>query len=395
MKKDIIGELTSFYSSLEYQKSQMQQYQQKLPLEQVQDLGNCIKILRNTLSYAENYSAMYGNNAKFEFTNYDYFNASKNTEKSLNLKKFAAAINNLDSVYEYYLSRYNEEPLPKSLSKNDIIMRLKNYRDFMKDKIDIALYDDLINVFSRNPINNVKDEISKFKGDGTMDPNKIKNAFLKAQGIATQQQKEVAENYMKNPNYINLKKINSKLNNEIAEIKNKYKLLQEKIIIDKSSFEKENKELKDKLIKANKIIENKTKEIQDLNNQINSLKNLNNNNQINNLKNDLIIKDNQINELKKQIQNINLNKNETNIQINQKDMKCVTFITTDQSIFYGIPCNGNSTFAEVEEKLYKEYPEYRETNNLFYANGKEILRFKTINDNLIGTGKPVMLVKPS
>ena len=393
MQKDIIGELTSFHSSLEYQKSQMQQYQQNLSLEQVQDLANCIKILGNILSYAENYSAMYGNNAKFEFTNYDYFYASKNTEKSLNFKKFAAAINNLDSVYEYYLSRYNEEPLPKSLSKNDIIMRLKNYRDFMKDKIDIALYDDLINVFSRNSINNVKDEISKFKGDGTMDPNKIKNAFLKAQGIATQQQKEVAENYMKNPNYINLKKINSKLNNEIAEIKNKYKLLQEKIIIDKSSFEKENKELKDKLIKANKIIENKTKEIQDLNNQINSLKNINNNNQINNLKNDLIIKDNQINELKKQIQNINLNKN--GININTKDMKCVTFITTDQSIFYGIPCNGNSTFAEVEEKLYKEYPEYRETNNLFYANGKEILRFKTINDNLIGTGKPVMLVKPS
>ena len=54
-------------------------------------------------------------------------------------------------------------------------------------------------------------------------------------------------------------------------------------------------------------------------------------------------------------------------------MKCITFITTDQSIFYGIPCNRNSTFAEVEEKL----------------------RFKTINDNLIGTGKSVMSVKPS
>ena len=76
-------------------------------------------------------------------------------------------------------------------------------------------------------------------------------------------------------------------------------------------------------------------------------------------------------------------------------MKCVTFMTKDQSIVYGIPCNGNSVFAEIEEQLYKEYPEYRETNNLFYSNGKEILRFKTINDNLIGTGKPVMLVKPS
>ena len=75
----------------------------------------------------------------------------------------------------------------------------------------------------------------------------------------------------------------------------------------------------------------------------------NNNNQINNLKNDLIIKDNQINELKKQIQNLDLNKNETNIQINQKDMKCVTFMTKDQSIVYGIPYNGNSVFAEIEE----------------------------------------------
>ena len=39
--------------------------------------------------------------------------------------------------------------------------------------------------------------------------------------------------------------------------------------------------------------------------------------------------------------------------------------------------------------------EYRETNNTFLANGTEILRFKTINENKVGTGKPVMLIKPS
>ena len=60
-----------------------------------------------------------------------------------------------------------------------------------------------------------------------------------------------------------------------------------------------------------------------------------------------------------------------------------------------MPCSGNSTFAEVEELLYREYPEYRETNNIFLANGKEILRFKTINDNNVGTGRPVMLTIPS
>ena len=80
---------------------------------------------------------------------------------------------------------------------------------------------------------------------------------------------------------------------------------------------------------------------------------------------------------------------------NLQNDKCVAFITTDSSLFYAIPCNGNSTFAEIEEKLYKEYPEYRETNNTFLANGTEILRFKTINENKVGTGKPVMLIKPS
>ena len=94
------------------------------------------------------------------------------------------------------------------------------------------------------------------------------------------------------------------------------------------------------------------------------------------------------------MKNININ-NLNNPTINQNNDKCVTFISSDQKIMFGIPCSGNSIFAEIEEKLYKEYPEYRETNNIFLANGKEILRFKTINDNDIGTGRPIMLVKPS
>ena len=108
-------------------------------------------------------------------------------------------------------------------------------------------------------------------------------------------------------------------------------------------------------------------------------------------------KDKELNNLKLQLKNIsNINKNNlNNSSINQNTDKCITFISNDQNIIYGIPCSGNSIFAEIEEKLYKEYPEYRETNNIFLANGKEILRFKTINDNNIGTGKPIMLVKPS
>ena len=60
-----------------------------------------------------------------------------------------------------------------------------------------------------------------------------------------------------------------------------------------------------------------------------------------------------------------------------------------------MPCSGDSIFAEIEEQLYQEYPEYRETNNTFLAQGKIILRFKTIDQNNIGTGKPVILVRES
>ncbi len=148
--------------------------------------------------------------------------------------------------------------------------------------------------------------------------------------------------------------------------------------------------------KANKIIDKQKIEIQDLKNQLNSFKNIDMN-KINNLQNEINNKNNQLNQLREQLQNINLNNNQNiqNVQNNLPTDKCVAFITTDSSLFYAIPCNGNSTFAEVEEKLYKEYPEYRETNNTFLANGTEILRFKTINENKIGTGKPVMLIKPS
>ena len=76
-------------------------------------------------------------------------------------------------------------------------------------------------------------------------------------------------------------------------------------------------------------------------------------------------------------------------------MMCVFFTSMDQKVNFPIPCASTDIFAEVEEKLYKEYPEYRETNNYFIANGAQVLRFKTIGDNKIGNGRPVTLIVPS
>ena len=205
----------------------------------------------------------------------------------------------------------------------------------------------------------------------------------------------------------NLKNKINILNNEINNLKqykDKNKLLEEEIkkketlhkndYFDKNSLEKEIKELKEKLNKANKIIDKQILDNQELKNQINSIKNIDNI-QINNLKNDIIIKNNEIAQLKKQIENINLNNNRNNILININDIKIVTIKSTDERIFYTTPCTGKETFAEIEEKLYKEYPEYRETNNSFFVDGHDILRFKTINDNKIDTGKQILLIKPS
>ena len=67
----------------------------------------------------------------------------------------------------------------------------------------------------------------------------------------------------------------------------------------------------------------------------------------------------------------------------------------DGNVHYSIIAEKKETFAEIEEKLYQQYPQYRETNNNFLANGTQILRFKTIGQNNIKSGIPITLVVPS
>ena len=70
----------------------------------------------------------------------------------------------------------------------------------------------------------------------------------------------------------------------------------------------------------------------------------------------------------------------------------VHFISMDQNINYPIKCLKTDIFAEVEEKLYRKYGEYRETNNNFTSNGRIVLRFKSISDNNIKDGDKVELI---
>ena len=155
--------------------------------------------------------------------------------------------------------------------------------------------------------------------------------------------------------------------------------------IDKNELTK----LKNELAKANKIIEKQQSTIKDLQSKINEY-----NNTINNYQNKLNQKELELNNLKLQLNNNNSNNLSNNDNFKLNEMMCVNFISTDQKVHFAVACLKRNTFAEVEEKLYQQYPEYRETNNNFIAIGTQVLRFKTIAENKIGSGLPVTLIVP-
>ena len=116
------------------------------------------------------------------------------------------------------------------------------------------------------------------------------------------------------------------------------------------------------------------------------------NNEIKKLKDELLLKENQINNLKLELQNEKNKNNKKTIDIN--DILAVTFISTDKKINkYPISCFKTDRFAEIEEKLYQEFDEFRETNNTFIVNGTTVLRFKKMSENNIKNGDTIQLIQ--
>ena len=150
--------------------------------------------------------------------------------------------------------------------------------------------------------------------------------------------------------------------------------------------DREIEKLRNELAKAQKTIEQQKLKIINLENELNKYQNNNS------LQNIIKQKELEIENLKLQLKNNNIKEEKKLFGFD--DIQIVNFISTDSKVHFIIKCVKNDTFAEIEEKLYREYPEYRETNNMFLANGKQILRFKTIEQNNIGNGMPVTLVAP-
>ena len=161
------------------------------------------------------------------------------------------------------------------------------------------------------------------------------------------------------------------------------KKLKEELI----KYKNENESLKDEISKLNK-------EIKQLNEELNkstsfsSRVDIDQSNIITSLNEIIKNKDKEINDLKYKMKS----EEKTERLFKFEDIMVINFTSFDKNIFCGIKCLKTDTFAEVEEKLYRKYDNYRETNNNFEIKGKEILRFKKICENNIQDGDVVYLI---
>ena len=145
----------------------------------------------------------------------------------------------------------------------------------------------------------------------------------------------------------------------------------------------------------NKEISIQNNKIYELNNELNSAKKI-----IQSLQNKIFQQEQEINKLRaelkdKDIDFSNFSKNDFLFNDEEKEKIKINFSSLDQRVNISLFCMHYDIFAEVEEKLYQNYPEYRETNNCFFSNGSQILRFKTIEENKLENEKTCILVVPS
>ena len=203
----------------------------------------------------------------------------------------------------------------------------------------------------------------------------IPQSNLNTGNINTSNEINELKNKLNEVNIMNnsLKDKNKRLENENIKLKNELNITNNannQLKLELEKLKNENKKLEDELFKAKKII--------------NNFGNNNNNNEIMNLKYQILEKDNKILEKDNKIKDLEMKLLQNNKEINKPQLfdMFIFFESGDQVINHvPIECRSTDTVAEIEEKLYKEYNEFRNTNNTIICNGRNILRFKTLSEN--------------
>ena len=167
----------------------------------------------------------------------------------------------------------------------------------------------------------------------------------------------------------NLLKKNRKMNDELK----KTKLL----------FEEE-KSLKNNLLQINI----------NLNKKINELEiKLNNINNIQNTQNDSGDKL-ELLKLYKNITDLNakLKRYPYDLEENEK-LISVIFASVDQKTHYSLICKNTHSINYLEAELYKEYPDYWNSDYYYLCKGKIINKFQTLENNQINNGDVIILIE--
>ena len=170
----------------------------------------------------------------------------------------------------------------------------------------------------------------------------------------------------------------------------------------------------DRITKLEEEIEKKDKEIKELKKKIEDIY-INENNTNSKINNILTLKDNnsenerlkkELEEKQKQLDKANKKLIDNLDSINQKDKRikiledaipfnikegdhlmCVIFQSfNNQAIHYPFLCTNKQVFTNLENLLYERIPEYKRTNNYFISNGKIIEKYLSLEENNIRDG---------
>ena len=109
-------------------------------------------------------------------------------------------------------------------------------------------------------------------------------------------------------------------------------------------------------------------------------------NKIKKLENELNKKNNEIQQLLIKNNNTRDNYEITSIKPGEKIMALNFVSMGNQDIgHYNLVCKNVDLFIRLEERLYEDFPQFKEYETYFEVNGKRIKRFKTLEQNNIKT----------
>ena len=225
----------------------------------------------------------------------------------------------------------------------------------------------------------------------------LENEFNKAKKIYAENNLENLELYFQNnmdikasilekiKSYINIKENNLNFNNIVENIYNLKYINENSVDLISVIIEYVRKEIVSKniykILEDNYNIEDNLKKEKNNEKVLNKDKIINpsfknaNNDDINKIKEENI----KLKEENKKLKEI-ISKNPFNLTENEYILSLI-IITKDEKVIFSLICKNTDKFIQVEEKFYKEYPEYFESKGCFRINNNLIEKNKTLEES--------------